>query len=153
MIRRQILRDVKHHPKDIANHISSIFSITPQATNNHLKKLENSNWLASEGRGKGKQYFFGDKREYKSLFELSPDFTEDKVWRDHFSFIFEGLNENVVDICYYGFTEMINNVIDHSEGRTVYISVERNIESIIICAIDDGEGIFRRIKRLFDLPE
>lgn len=153
IIRRQILRDVKHHPKDIANHISSIFSISPQATNNHLKKLESNNWLASDGRGKGKQYFLGDKREYKFLFELSPDFTEDKVWRDHFSFIFEGINENVVDICYYGFTEMINNVIDHSEGRTVYISVERNIESIIMCAIDDGEGIFRRIKRLCELPE
>ena len=152
-IRRQILKDVKHHPKDIANHISSIFSITPQATNNHLMRLENSDWLASEGRGKGKQYFLGDNREYKSLFKLSPDFTEDKVWRDHFSFIFDGLNENVVDICHYGFTEMINNVIDHSEGKSVYISVERNTEDIIICAIDDGEGIFRRIKRLCNLSE
>ena len=153
IIRRQILRDVKHHPKDIAKHISTIFTITPQATNNHLKRLETNGWLASEGRGKGKQYFLGDKREYRSLFELTSDFTEDKVWRDHFSFIFEGLNENVVDICHYGFTEMVNNAIDHSEGHTVDISVERNFDEIKICIIDDGEGIFRRIKRLCELPE
>lgn len=153
IIRRQILRDVKHHPKDIANHISNIFSITPQATNNHLKKLETDGWLSSEGRGKGKQYFLGERRAYKSLFELTPDFAEDKVWREHFSFILEGLKENVVDICHYGFTEMVNNVIDHSEGKTVYISVERDFDDIIICAIDDGEGIFKRIKRLCNLSE
>lgn len=153
MIRQQIIRDVKHHPKDIANHIAAIFSITPQATYNHLKKLESEGWISSTGRGKGKTYSLGDKREYKQLFELTSDFAEDKVWRNHYSFIFEGLNENVVDICHYGFTEMVNNVIDHSNGKSIFISVRRSTEEVTIFIIDDGEGIFRRIKRLCDLPD
>jgi len=151
IIRRQILRDVKHHPKDIAKHISSIFSISPQATNNHLRRLESGRWLSSSGKGKGKQYFLGDIREYRALFELSEAFTEDKVWRDHFAFIFEDLSESLIDICHYGFTEMVNNAIDHSEGKTVYISVKRDLENITIFIIDDGEGIFSRIKRLCNL--
>ena len=153
IIRRQILRDVKHHPKDIAKHIATIFSISPQATNNHLRRLEADSWLSSQGKGKGKQYFLGDRRKYQSLFELSDTFTEDKVWRDHFAFIFEGLSEDLIDICHYGFTEMVNNSIDHSEGKTVYIIVERDIENVTMIIIDDGEGIFSRIKRLCDLTD
>jgi len=153
MIRQQILRDVKHHPKDIANHISTIFDITPQATHNHLKKLENEGWLSTNGRGRGKTYSLGEKRKYTQLFEINDNFAEDTVWREHYAFIFEGMRENVVDICHYGFTEMVNNVIDHSDGETVYISVKRSEEDIAIFIIDDGEGIFRRIKRLCDLVD
>jgi len=152
-IRRQILRDIKHHPKDIAKHIANIFSISPQATNNHLRRLEADNWLSSQGKGKGKQYLLGDRRKYQSLFELSETFTEDKVWRDHFVFIFEGLSEDLIDICHYGFTEMVNNAIDHSEGKTIYITVERDLEYVTIIIIDDGEGIFSRIKRLCNLTD
>lgn len=152
-IRHQIVRDVRHHPTDISKHIAKIFSITPQAVNNHIKRLESEGWLKSSGVGKGKRYFLGDSREYRSLFPLSDGFTEDGIWRNQFSFVFEGLPENIVDICQYGFTEMVNNVIDHSGGEFVYISALRDKEKIIISVIDDGEGIFAKIKRLCDLSD
>lgn len=152
-IRRQILRDVVHHPSDIAKHIGKIFSITPQAVNNHIKKLEREEWLDSTGTGKGKRYFLGDVRSYESVFPLSDDLAEDRVWRTHFSFIFEGLQENIVDICHYGFTEMVNNVIDHSGGTEVFASILRDKENIKIFVLDNGEGIFRRIKRLCGLVD
>jgi anti-sigma regulatory factor (Ser/Thr protein kinase) len=152
-IRFQILRDVKHHPGDISKHIGTIFSISPQAVNSHIKRLENEGWLASSGIGKGKRYFLGDLRKYHSYFPFSSNQAEDQIWRDHYSFIFEGLPENVVDICHYGFTEMVNNAIDHSGGEGAYLSIERNSEKIVIYVIDDGEGIFKRIKRLCELPD
>lgn len=152
-IRYQIVRDVRHHPTDISKHIAKIFSITPQAVNNHIKRLEKEGWLKSSGSGKGKRYFLGDLREYKSLFPLAEEFTEDIVWRNHFSFVFDGLPENLVDICQYGFTEMVNNVIDHSGGEHVYISAIRDKDKIMIFVIDDGEGIFRKIKRLCALSD
>ena len=152
-IRRQILRDVKHHPSDITKHIAKIFSITPQAVNSHVKRLEKEDKLASSGIGKGKRYFLGDIREYQSLFPLADEFAEDSVWRNHYSFVFEGLPENILDICHYGFTEMVNNVIDHSGGTEVFISVLRNKDNILIYVMDDGEGIFRRIRRLCELSD
>jgi anti-sigma regulatory factor (Ser/Thr protein kinase) len=152
-IRRQILRDVRHHPIDIAKHIATIFSITPQAVNSHIKRLETEGWLKSSGIGKGKRYFIGDLREYKSLFPLTEEFTEDGVWRNHYAFVFDGLPENIVDICHYGFTEMVNNVIDHSGGKHIYLSAVRDKEKIVIVVIDDGEGIFKKIKRLCDLSD
>lgn len=152
-IRSQIIRDVRHHPIDISKHIANIFSITPQAVNNHIKRLEKEGWLKSSGTGKGKRYFLGELREYQSLFPLSEDFTEDGVWRNQYSFVFDGLPENVVDICHYGFTEMVNNVIDHSGGKHVYISAIRDKDRIMIFVIDDGEGIFRKIKRSCNLSD
>jgi anti-sigma regulatory factor (Ser/Thr protein kinase) len=152
-IRRQIVRDVRHHPIDIAKHTATIFSISPQAVNSHIKRLETEGWLKSSGIGKGKRYFLGDLREYKALFPLTKDFTEDSVWRNYYAFIFDGLPENIVDICHYGFTEMVNNVIDHSGGEQIYLSAVRDKEKIIIVVIDDGEGIFRKIKRLCGLSD
>jgi len=152
-IRTQILSDVVHHPSDISNHIATIFSITPQAVFRHIKTLEVEGKIVSSGKGKGKRYALGEVREYHLSFELSPALSEDSLWRNHFSFVFEGLNENIIDICQYGFTEMVNNAIDHSEGDTLHIDVSRTKESVLMFIIDNGEGIFRRIQRLCHLED
>lgn len=152
-IRAKILDDVTKHPNDIANHIGKIFSITNQAVYNHLKRLENGNYLTSKGKGKGKQYFLGDNRQNSIHLPLSKDLYEDVIWHEHFDFIFEGICENIIDICHYGFTEMVNNVIDHSEGKYVYMSVHRRTDDIILYISDDGEGIFKKIHRLCNLAD
>jgi hypothetical protein len=38
-------------------------------------------------------------------------------------------------------------------GKGVYIYIERNRRNIVIYVVDDGEGIFRHIKRLCELPD
>ena len=153
LIRKQILRDVKHHSRDLSKHIASLFVISAQAASNHIRKLEKEDYLMSTGIGRGKAYFLGDVRNHYHYFDLNESFTEDKAWRDHFSFVFDDLPENISDICYYGFTEMVNNVIDHSESETVSIHVFRNENRISIIIIDKGEGIFSRIKRLCSLAD
>jgi len=152
-IRQQILRDIKHHPRDITKNIAGIFSITPQAVYNHIKVLEGDNRLRSEGRGRGKIYFLGDIRSHSGLFQFTDNPTEDRVWREHFSYLLEGVEENVDEICHYGFTEMVNNAIDHSEGNTVFIRMDRAKDDISVIIIDDGEGIFRKISRVCDLAD
>ena len=72
-IRRQIVRDVRHHPIDIAKHIAAIFSISPRAVNNHIMRLEAEGWLQSSGTGKGKRYFLGDLREPLKIIRSSFD--------------------------------------------------------------------------------
>jgi len=152
-IRLQILRDIKYHPTDIAKHIGNIFSITPQAVYNHIKRLEKDGCVLSTGRGKGRKLFLGDVRTHRSIFQLNNEIAEDKIWRDHYSFIFEGLSDTIADICHYGFTEMVNNAIDHSGGTEVYIDVFRGKDQIVIVIIDNGEGIFKQIKRLCNLTD
>jgi anti-sigma regulatory factor (Ser/Thr protein kinase) len=152
-IRTQILRDVVHHPNDISNHIANIFNITPQAVYNHIKRLEKEERLSSTGRGKGKSYSLGLVRNNKITLPLTANLSEDTIWRNHFSFIFEGIAENILNICHYGFTEMVNNVIDHSQGERIHMNILRDKDKIQIFVIDDGEGIFKRITRLCNLED
>ncbi len=79
---------------------ANIFSISPQAVNSHIKRLENEDWLASSGIGKGKRYFLGDLRKYHSYFPFTGDLAEDQIWRSHYSFVFEDLPENTGTLVY-----------------------------------------------------
>ena len=148
LIRSKILSDVGSHPQDIVNHIARKFSITPQAVHAHIQKLERENWLRTTGSKRGKKYYLGTNRLYKTLFKFSESIAEDKIWRDEYSHLFEGVTKNVKNICHYGFTEMVNNAIDHSNGTEVSIAVGLNQKEIHIFIGDDGEGIFQRIRKL-----
>jgi len=152
-IQQQILRDIKYHPKDIASHISEIFQISRQATHKHLKKLVNEGWLDSSGSTRSKVYKLGYRRDHGVSIPLDKSISEHEVYDIEFYSIIEGLPKNVEDIIFYGFTEMVNNAIDHSEGSKCSIYIERNKEEISITISDDGEGIFKRIKRLKNLSD
>lgn len=152
-IRRQILRDVIHHPNDLANHICSIFGITPQAVYNHIKQLEKASRLTSKGRGKGKKYYLGTVRDNTVAMSIDANLSEDTIWANHFRFIFDDTPENIKEICLYGFTEMVNNIIDHSGGKNMNLSVYKRGEFITMFISDDGEGIFKRITRLCGLSD
>lgn len=67
------------------------------------------------------------------------------MWRDEIYPIIKSLPSNAQDVWQYGFTEMVNNVIDHSGGRTLDVSVRGTAFSTTMCIRDDGVGIFRKI--------
>jgi anti-sigma regulatory factor (Ser/Thr protein kinase) len=152
-IRRQILRDVPHHATDITSHISQIFSISRQAVNKHLKKLVDECWLEATGTTRNRHYKLGIRRQNSIVLSLSEDVSEHSVYFKNFSWIIEGLPKNIDDIIFYGFTEMLNNVIDHSEGKECSIIVSRDKDNVCISISDDGEGIFKRITRLKELSD
>jgi anti-sigma regulatory factor (Ser/Thr protein kinase) len=146
-IQQQILRDVIHHPRDLVTHISSIFSISRQAVNRHVSTLVADGKLISEGATKNRIYALGPVREHNVLLEISKSVSEHDVFFNQFQNILSDMPSNISDIVFYGFTEMLNNVIDHSNGSECFVSVKRNVESIEIGIMDDGEGIFRKITR------
>lgn len=153
MIRQQILRDVKHHPKDIAQHIGQIFSISRQAVNRHIKKLVEDGWLSAEGSTRSRVYQLGSKRKNLYTLDLNGTLSEDEVYNQEFAWVTEGVPKNIDYIIFYGFTEMVNNAIDHSQGDNCSILVEKDSKSIKIVIFDDGEGIFKRITRLKELTD
>lgn len=60
---------------------------------------------------------------------------------------------NIVEICYYGFSEMVNNAIDHSGGAKVGVWVTRNRNDLKLSVLDDGIGIFEKITRDLHLED
>lgn len=84
---------------------------------------------------------------------LALNLQEDKVWREHIRPLMDGVPQNVLGICQYGFTEMLNNAIEHSEGQTVHVVVRRTDEAIQMEIADDGVGVFRKLTRDLQLDD
>lgn len=76
---------------------------------------------------------------------------EDQVWRKDIAIHLANLPQNVLDIWHYGFTEMLNNAIDHSEGDYIRVRLNKTAINAEISIYDDGVGIFKKIQAKLDL--
>ncbi|MSP53611.1 MAG: DUF4325 domain-containing protein, partial [Gammaproteobacteria bacterium] len=61
------------------------------------------------------------------------------------------LSANVLDIWHYGFTEMFNNAMDHSEGLSITVQVTIAKQAVEIVISDNGIGIFKKIQHAMNL--
>ena len=86
-------------------------------------------------------------------FTIEPGLEEDQVWSVTVLPRLEGLAANSIDIWQYCVTEMVNNAIDHSEGSRLTVVVEKRPQNTQVEVIDDGVGIFRKIKAAFNLQD
>jgi anti-sigma regulatory factor (Ser/Thr protein kinase)/anti-anti-sigma regulatory factor len=84
-------------------------------------------------------------------YRLDGTLKEDDVWRDDIYPYLKNLPKNVIDFWAYGFSEMFNNVIDHSEGTVVEVNIEKKNNQTIIVIQDNGVGIFKKIQQAFNL--
>ena len=53
----------------------------------------------------------------------------------------------MIDIWQYGFTEILNNAIEHSAGHAVIVDVTQTALNTTIKITDNGEGIFKKLQR------
>jgi anti-sigma regulatory factor (Ser/Thr protein kinase) len=151
-IRFFLLDAIKDGRLDYLQNAVKLFGITRQAVHRHLSDLVASGYLMAEGSTRARKYTLGPKRWYAANYDISA-IDESTAYRRDFSFVFAGLPANIEDICHYGFTEMLNNAIDHSEGTEIYVTASRTEAQISITIRDIGEGIFLRIARLLNLPD
>ena len=144
-IRGFILENVSAHPGDIARVTASEFGVTRTAINRHVRKLVADGILEAEGATRARQYRLRKLESHVARIAVSPDLQEDRVWTTEVSGHLERAPQNVREICQYGFTEMLNNVIDHSGSEDAVISVEVTARDVDLTVRDFGIGIFRKI--------
>lgn len=150
-IRQFILENVENHPKDVVRITSKKFNISRQAVNKHIQTLSKQRAIKVEGATKSRQYSLFPTKIEEKIYFLSPDLEEDVVWRNDILPLMGEFPDNVVDIWSYCFTEMFNNAIDHSSGKTVMVVVTKTAVTTQIYISDDGEGIFKKIQRELNL--
>ena len=151
-IRDFILRNVEVHPKDISLFTADKFNLTRQGVLRHIRSLIAEGHLTVSGRTKGRKYTLQPKTE-TFLIEINSDTSEDVIWRTMLLPLFDQVRKNVLDILQYGFTEMFNNVLDHSETQKSYISVDSYPNRIRLCVRDYGIGIFNKIQNDLGLDD
>ena len=151
-IREYILNNVEKHPQDIARVTSERFGVSRSAVSKHLRSLVDGGFLESSGTTSARRYALRKILDESWVFKVD-EIEEDRVWREHVRPRLKELPENIFGICYFGFTEMLNNVIDHSESKEARVHLSRTATNITIDVIDAGIGIFRKIQSEFDLHD
>ena len=127
-IRNFIVKKVGEHPADIASVTAREFGLSRQSVNRRLRKLVDG-WGSGSPRAtpRAREYHLHSGPSGGLDLDLAVDqaLQEDEVLEDvHSSPTGKSASENVIRICQYGFTEMLNNVIDHSESNVVHVAVE-----------------------------
>lgn len=145
-IRQFIIQQVSEHPSDIGRLAVEKYGISRQSVSRYLRELVEGGLLASTGQTRAREYRLVQLAFNEVEVEVSRDLEEHILWIADILPSMEDTRQNVVDICQYGFTEMVNNVIEHSESPTMEFSVTRTAATIKLQVHDSGVGIFNKIQ-------
>jgi hypothetical protein len=147
-----ILRQVAEHPRDLTALIAQHFDISRQAALKRIAALVDAGDLTATGTTRSRVYRLAQQTR-KAEFQLSNSLEEHRIWDEVCRPLMTDLPGNVSNVCNYGFTEMCNNAIDHSEGRKLSVGVVRSALLVVLWVGDDGVGIFRKISQALDLND
>lgn len=151
-IRQFLLENVRRHPSDLVRVATDHYQVSRQAINKQIRRLIEQGFLTAEGRTQGKTYALG-MVENSLTVRITPDADEHEIWNNFAAPFLRDARPNVRDICQYGFTEMVNNVIDHSESALVRLHMQQTHSAIKIGIADEGIGIFNKLQRAFGLAD
>lgn len=142
-IKKYILEKITEGASDLVPKTTKVFSVTPNTVYRYLRELVNDNVIRKDG----KKYSL-EREGYiytLQLSEIAPD-SEDKVYEQFLEPVIKSLPDNVIQMWNYCFTEMFNNVIDHSEATKVSIYIVKDYMNTSVLIDDDGVGIFNKIR-------
>jgi anti-sigma regulatory factor (Ser/Thr protein kinase) len=132
--------------KNIAVLTSERFGISLPAVYKHIDRLVSENQVKKEsGR------FVLQSEQFKYVFRNDGNLSEDTVWEKDIKKHFTGVPRNVWQIWVYGFLEIFNNAIEHSNGEKIGVVIDKNRVFTCLSVFDDGIGIFRNIRTKFNL--
>lgn len=152
-VRKYLIENLSEHPSDIVRMTAEKFSCTRQAVHKHLQRLISEGAVIQSGQTRSKRYQLAPLVQWNKLYELGTALAEDAVWRGDVAPLLGKLPENVLGIWHYGFTEMFNNVIDHSGARHVSLSLVKTAAATTVNIYDDGVGIFKKIQAALGLED
>ena len=150
-IRAALALAIKAGRKDIISYGVKRFGLRRQTISRYLSDMVKEGLLDATGKTKGRVYALRTLTEKDMEIDLSEQPAEDEVWQTFIAPVVSELPKNVIDICQYGFTEMFNNAVEHSEGNMVVVHLRLTYASIEIDVGDDGVGVFTKIKNGLEL--
>ena len=145
-----ILEKISSGEKAISKIVSETFGISTNTTHKYINELIEQGIITKQKRG-----------EYELVTTIEEySFSRQKGELDSDTYPFElclekkisHLPENINHIWVYALSEMVNNVIDHSNADFMNITVTQNYLTTSVIINDNGVGIFKKIKEHFSLP-
>lgn len=151
--RRFVLENLTEHPRDICRVAMKHFGITRQALTSHLRNMVKDGQITKEGKRTRCTYKLVPLSEWRGSYRLGGAVAESDIWIQDIRSRLGALPENAMDIWQYGFTEMMNNAIDHSGGTRVSVVIKKTAATVEMLLHDDGVGIFRKVRQHLGLMD
>jgi hypothetical protein len=145
-----LLKLVSDDRKNVAIRLAAAQNFSRQAASARLRVAVEKGLIAKTGVGRGVEYSLVETRRISEEYNCA-GLSEDHVWQSLLAPVVRDLPENVRDIWRYGFTEMVNNAIDHSGSDKIKVWCARNALYTQAWVSDDGEGIFNKIQKALQL--
>jgi anti-sigma regulatory factor (Ser/Thr protein kinase) len=152
-LKQFILWNIRNHSKDIVRFTQDKYRLSRTAILKYISELYQENRIGIEGSTRNRIYSLKPSVSFRQTYQPQEKLAEDKIWRNDIARLFINIRENVLNICHYGFTEIFNNAIDHSEGTEICVEVTIWIDRILMCISDNGVGIFNKIQKTYDLDD
>jgi len=152
-IRQFILEQVLNKTPHLTDLVRRHYKVSRQGAFKHIAALLKEGFLRASGRTTNRTYELGPRRFLHKSYAIKKGLGEDEIWAKDFSPLFQGLKANVLNICEYGFTEIVNNALDHSDGSKLHITAEVSPGDIHILIEDNGVGVFHKIQEEMGLPD
>ena len=127
------------------------FNLSRPVASRIVRELVNDNRIILSGSTRKPVYSIGPTRTFFHTYPRE-EVDEDIKWTQDFAPYLD-LPQNIRDIVHHGFTEMLNNAHDHSEGKTVSVIMEIGATKLQMMIGDDGIGIFEKISSELKLPD
>lgn len=139
------------HSLDLTEHVEERTGASRRAVQAALRKLVDAQWLTRSGSSRRPVWGPGALRQVARSYTLH-GLQEDLPWQRDFAPNF-ALPRHVERMVRHGFTELLNNAIDHSGGSSVTVSLRQTPSHVQLLVSDDGCGVFDKICSAFDIAD
>ncbi len=137
--------------QEIGRPAAKHFGVRRHVVHKQLQRLQSDGLIDGEGHTNSRRYRLARISVHTVALVVS-GIDEDTVWREHVLPHLGDVSPAARAICQYGLTEMVNNVIDHSESSEFVVATERTASAVILKITDLGVGIFAKIRSAMNLP-
>lgn len=132
------------HPLDLPAALAARSGRSRASAQRLLGRLVDAQWLERGGSRRRPAYRPGALRQVVHRYALA-GLEEDRPWAQDFAAAL-ALPEGVARMLRHALSELLNNAIEHSGGRTVTVSMRRTPLQAQLLVADDGRGAFDAIR-------
>jgi len=144
-----LLEKIAADTPNLSRTVAEAFNITQNTVHTYINQLIADNIIAKKKRG---QYELTTEQSAYDFRRIDGDLNTDTyAYEVCMEDKIKELPENVQHIWNYAFSEMINNVMDHSEAENMRVVITQNYLRTDVVIVDNGIGIFEKIKEHFSL--
>lgn len=141
----------QEHGQGLPEHVMARLGISRRSALALLNKLVTAQWLAREGKSRHWSFVPGSLRQVVHRYALA-GLQEDLPWQRDFAPHFS-LPPTVARMARHALSELLNNVLEHSGGQHVAVSMRTTILHLQLLVSDDGCGVFEHVQQSFGISD